>query len=115
VSAPGSPTISATINVQIDNPPREANATIWVDDQAVFQRKLQSAPKKRLGIFGREHNPESERVKIAAGQHKLRVRIQTRDPFSDQSHVLAGDFSVGSERILRVSFNKHSEMHAILK
>jgi len=115
VTAPGSPTISATINVQIDNPPRKLNATIWVDGQAVFQRKLQSAPKKRLGIFGRDHNPESERVKIAAGQHKLRVRIQTSDPFSDQSHVLAGDFPVGSERILHVSFNKLSEMRAILK
>jgi len=111
----GSPTTSATVDLQIDNPPREANATIWVDDQAVFQRKLPSAVKKKLGIFGREHNPESERVKIAAGQHKLHVRIQTRDPFSDQSQVLAGDFSVGSERILRVSFNKHSEMHASLK
>jgi eukaryotic-like serine/threonine-protein kinase len=115
VSGPGSPTTSATIDLQIDNPPREASATIWVDDQAVFQRKLQSAPKKKLGIFGRDHNPEPERVKISAGQHKLRVRIQTRDPFSDQSQVLAGDFSVGSERILRVSFNKHSEMHASLK
>jgi hypothetical protein len=99
----------------MDNPPQEANVTIWVDDQTVFQRKLQAAPKKKLGIFGRDRNLESEQVKIAAGQHKLRVRVQARDPFSDQSHSVAANFSVGAERILRVSFNKQNEMHASLK
>jgi len=45
----------------------------------------------------------------------LRVRVQARDPFYDQSHALAGNFSVGVERILRVSFNRQNEMHASLK
>ena len=114
-SGPASSARSATVNIQMDNPPQEANVTIWVDDQTVFQRKLQAAPKKKLGIFGRDRNLESEQVKIAAGQHKLRVRVQARDPFSDQSHSVAADFSVGAERILRVSFNKQNEMHASLK
>lgn len=114
-SGQASPARSATVNIQMDNPPQEANVTIWVDDQTVFQRKLQAAPKKKLGIFGRDRNLESEQVNIAAGQHKLRVRVQARDPFSDQSHSVAGNFSVGAERILRVSFNKQNEMHASLK
>jgi hypothetical protein len=41
--------------------------------------------------------------------------VQARDPFFDQSHALAGNFAAGAERILRVSFNKHNEMHASLK
>jgi len=39
--------------------------TVWVDDQAVFHRKLPSAPKKKLGIFGGSAK-ESEKVKVAA-------------------------------------------------
>ena len=115
VSVSGSANNSVTVDLQIDNPPRDADVTIWVDDRAIFQRAVKSAPRKKLGIFGRDHPPESERVKISAGQHKLRVRTQARNPFSDQSQVLASDFAVGSARILRVSFNKHSEMRATLK
>jgi len=114
VSKSTSSTRSATVDIQIDNQLPQANVTIWVDDQAVFHRKLQGAQKKKLGIFGGSPK-ESEKVKIAAGQHQLRVRVQSRDPFYDQSHALAGNFSVGAERILRVSFNKQNEMHASLK
>jgi serine/threonine-protein kinase len=114
VSKSTSSTRSATVDIQIDNQLPQANVTIWVDDQAVFHRKLQGAQKKKLGIFGGSPK-ESEKVKIAAGQHQLRVRVQARDPFYDQSHALAGNFSVGAERILRVSFNRQNEMHASLK
>ena len=54
-------------------------------------------------------------MQIASGEHQLRVRVQSRNPFYDQSHALAGDFPMGSERVLRVSFDKHNEMHASLK
>ena len=54
-------------------------------------------------------------MQIVSGQHQLRVRVQSRNPFYDQSHALAGDFPVGTERILRVSFDKHNEMRASLK
>jgi hypothetical protein len=108
-------TRSATVDIQIENQLPQAKVTIWVDDQAVFHRRLQGASKKKLGIFGGAHNQESEKVKIAAGQHQLRVRVQCRDPFYDQSHALAGNFPMGAEHILRVSFDKHNEMHASLK
>lgn len=112
---PGAPTHLATVHLQIENPIPQANVTIWVDNQAVFQRKLRSTTRKKMGLFGRDHNLEKELVKIGAGQHKLRVRAQSHDPFFDQSHTLAGNFPVGSERTLRVSFNKQNEMHASLK
>ncbi|MFI5104404.1 MAG: hypothetical protein ACHP79_05720, partial [Terriglobales bacterium] len=115
VSGPGSPTRAAMVLIQVEDKIPQGDVTIWVDDQAVFQRKLQGAPKKKLGIFGRAHNQESAKVQIAPGQHQLRVRVQARNPFYDQSHALTGNFSVGAERVLSVSFNKHFEMHASLK
>jgi hypothetical protein len=99
----------------MENQLPQGNVTIWVDNQAVFHRKLQGVPKKKLGIFGGGHNQESERVQIAPGQHQLRVRVQARNPFYDQSHALTGNFAVGAERVLRVSVNKNNEMHATLK
>ena len=103
------------VNIQVENQIPQGNVTIWVDDRAVYRRTLPDAPKKKLGIFGSGHKQESETVQIASGQHQLRVRVQSRNPFYDQSHELTGDFPVGSERVLRVSFDKHHEIHASLK
>ena len=114
-SAPLSPTRAAMVNIQIENQIPEGNVTIWVDDRTVYRRTLPDAPKKKLRIFGSGNKQESETVQIASGQHQLRVRVQSRNPFYDQSHALAGDFPVGSERVLRVSFDKHNEMHASLR
>jgi serine/threonine protein kinase len=114
-SAPISPTRAAMVNIQVENQIPQGNVTIWIDDRAVYRRTLPDAPKKKLGIFGSGHKQESEKVQIASGEHQLRVRVQSRNPFYDQSHALAGDFPVGSNRVLRVSFDKHNEMHASLK
>jgi serine/threonine protein kinase len=113
-SAPISPTRAAMVNIQIENQIPQCNVTIWVDDRAVYRWTLPDAPRKKLRIFG-GHKQESETVRIASGQHQVRVRVQSRSPFYDQSHALAGDFPVGSARVLRVSFDKHNEMHASLK
>ena len=114
-SAPVSPNRSAMVNIQIENQIPQGNVTIWVDDRPVYHRTLPDPPKKKLVIFGSGHKQESEKVQIAAGQHQLRVRVQSRTPLYDESHALAGDFPVGTERVLRVSFDKHNEMHASLK
>jgi serine/threonine protein kinase len=116
LSKPEPPTRAAMVYIQVEDKIPQGDVTIWVDDQAVFQQKLPGAQKKKkLGIFGRARNQESARVQIAPGQHQLRVRVQASSPFYDQSHALTGDFSVDVERVLRVSFDKHNEMHASLK
>jgi serine/threonine protein kinase len=114
-SSAAAPTRAAIVHIQLENQLPQGNVTIWVDDQTVFHRKLQGAPKKKLGIFGGVHNQASAKVQIAPGQHQLRVRVQARNPFYDQSHALTGNFSLGSEHVLRVSVDKHNEMHASLK
>jgi hypothetical protein len=99
----------------VENRFQQANVTVWVDDQAVFHRKLQPALKKKRGLFGGAHTLDSQKVRIAPGEHKMRIRVQARNPFYDQSHTLNGSFPVGTERVLRVSFTKHNEMIASLK
>jgi len=50
-SGAGLPTRFATVDIQVEKQFPQANVTIWVDDQAIFQRKVQGAPKKKMGIF----------------------------------------------------------------
>jgi serine/threonine protein kinase len=112
---PGTPGRAAIVSIQVENRFQPDNVTVWVDGQAVFHRKLQRAEKKKLGLFGGAHGSESQLVQIAPGEHQIRIRVQARNPLYDQSHVLSGNFPMGTERVLRVSFNKHDEMTTSLK
>jgi serine/threonine protein kinase len=114
-TAPRTPGRAATVYIQVESRFQQSDITVWVDDQAVIRRKLQSAVKKKFGLFRKAHSADSFKTQITPGEHQMRIRIQASNPFYDQSHILSGNFPVGTERILRVSFNKHNEMTASLK
>jgi serine/threonine protein kinase len=106
---------AAIVSIQVESRFQQSDITVWVDDQAVLHRRLQSAVKKKFGLFGGTHNPDSLRVQVAPGEHQMRIRVQARNPFYDQSHILSGNFPVGTERVLRVTFSKRNEMTASLR
>jgi serine/threonine protein kinase len=113
--APGASGHASIVSIEVENRSQQGNVTVWVDDQAVFHQKLQVAAKKKFGLFGGSRGEESQKVRIAPGEHQLRIRVQARNPFYDQSHTVSGSFPVGAERVLRVRFTKHNEMTAYLK
>lgn len=115
LTASGTTARAATVSIQVESRFQQSNVTVWVDDQAVLHRKLQPPAKKKFGLFGGTHSPDSLRVKVAPGEHQMRIRVQAQNPFYDQSHILSGNFPVGAERVLRVTFSKRNEMTASLK
>jgi serine/threonine protein kinase len=115
VSAPITPGHAAIVSIQVESRFPQGNITVWVDDQPVLRRKLQPAAKKTLGLFRRAHSADSLKVQITPGEHQMRIRVQASNPFYDQSHILSGNFPVGTERVLHISFSKHDDMKASLK
>lgn len=115
LTTPGIPAHAAIVSIQVESRSQPGKVTVWIDDQPVFRRKLQPAAKKKFGIFGAARKEESQKVRIVPGEHQLRIRVQASNPSYDQSHILSGNFTVDTERVLRVSFSKHNEMIASLK
>jgi serine/threonine protein kinase len=113
--SPRTPNRSATVSIQVESRFQHANVTVWVDDEAVCHRQLQPAVTKKFGLFRRAHNADLLTIHLTPGQHEMRIRVQASNPFYDQSHILSGHFSDGSERVLRVSFSRQNEMTASLK
>jgi serine/threonine protein kinase len=117
-TAPVVPGLAAIVYIKVESrfeQFQQGNVTVWVDDRAVLHRKLQPAEKKTLGLFRRAHSADTLMLQVAPGEHRMRIRIQASNPFYDQSHTLSGNFPVGTERVLRVSFSKQNEMTASLK
>ncbi len=106
---------SAVVSVLVDSPFPQASVALWVDDHALLQRKLQPPQKKKFGLFRRGYSSDPQKLKLTAGAHAIRVRVQSHNPDYDESHTVSGDFPNGSERVLRVAFGRHNQMTVSLR
>jgi serine/threonine-protein kinase len=103
----------ATLDIEVDHKFAEAKLSIWVDDRLSYTRTLEGTDKKHLVLFHHVQGHEIHAMQIPAGTHHLRVQITAGENSSDQS--VTGDFSSGSEKLLRVFFDKRGEMNLNLE
>jgi serine/threonine protein kinase len=109
------PSAARTVPLRISVNPKvkDARLTVWVDNQRVLQKELETASKKKGGLFG--HAEQIETVYIAPGGHQLRVNVQSSQNGYDESHSLRANFPEGSQRVLNVGFSGDNEMKVRLK
>ena len=100
--------IPATLDIEVDHKFAKANLSIWVDGQLSYTHTLEGTDKKRLVVFHHVQGHEIHAMQIPAGSHHLRVQVSSDVNSSDQ--MVTGDFSSGSEKLLRISFDKRGEM-----
>jgi hypothetical protein len=96
---------SATLNIAIDHAFDEAHLTVWVGDRQVLTDTLH-AEKKRLLMFQRTHGNFVEKVSVPAGQHLVRVRLQSAPDAFDASQSVNGDFTKASNYVLNAHCDK---------
>jgi serine/threonine protein kinase len=108
-SAPSPIPAMATLQLQIEYRFAEAEASVWIDDQLIYSRKLFGESKKRALLFKKVEGRERSSVKISAGEHRIRVRVQSASAKYDQSQTIAGNFSVSSQNVLDITCGKHQD------
>jgi hypothetical protein len=106
---------SVPLRISVNTKLRDANLTVWVDEQRVLHKKLEAASKKKFGLFGHAGAEQSENIYVAPGDHHLRVNVQSSSDAYDESHSLRSNFPEGSERVLIVTFSNDNEMKVRLK
>ena len=92
----------------------EATLSIWVDDHLYFTYPLQGTEKKRLVVFHHVQGHEIHAVEVPAGNHLLRVKV-TADSSGEQVDTIQGKFAGGTEKLLRIQFDKNGKMNLDLQ
>lgn len=122
VNKPASPSASSpanevvvpfsTVELQVRHQFKEATLSVWVDDTLSLNRPLHGGNQKHLVVFNGVRGMESETLKVPAGQHSLRLRVQTADQTVNLSKMLSVNLIGGDDKTLQVTFDKHnSAMH----
>lgn len=113
-SSSAGPTLVAPsmVELSVRHQFKDATLTVWVDDQLLLTRPLHAGTQKKLVVFNEVHGMDSETLKVPAGKHMLRFRVQTGDQTIDLSKTVAGDFIGGEDKTLLVTFDKrNTAMH----
>lgn len=94
----------ARVEVEIQHRFKAAKASIWVDDQIILDHDLRGTNQRYL--LRVVEMTQMASFQLAAGKHRLRVRVVSPASTYDQTESLDADLSSGSEHILQVNCDK---------
>jgi serine/threonine-protein kinase len=98
----------STLNIQVENRFSAADLSLWVDDKLAYDHSLRAQTKKHWNPF-RADVRETETVRLAAGQHRLMIRVRSAPEKYEQSASILGSFAKDHPAILQISFDRQGK------
>jgi serine/threonine protein kinase len=98
--APAQP---ARLQIEIEHHFVVARASVWLDNNLVYQRELQGTTKKHALVLQSTLGFDAGAVKLPAGRHTVRVRVQSGIDSYDLSKTVSGTLVSGRQSTLRVT------------
>ena len=105
-------TPTAKVQVEIQHHFNAAKASIWLDDELVFDQNLRGADQRHPLLRTVEMNQIAS-FQFASGKHQLQVRVVSPANTYDQIETLDADLSPGSEHVLRVNCDRRKMLVAL--
>jgi serine/threonine protein kinase len=106
--APNNAVADSTLDIHIEHRFSAAYLSLWIDDKLAYDHPLRGQIKKHWNPF-RMDVRETETVRLAAGKHRLRVRVRsTRDKY-EQSAAIFGSFTKDHPTILQINFERQGK------
>jgi len=104
---------TAKVQVQILHHFSTGKASIWLDDELVFEQELQGGTQRRL-LFRTVEMNQTTSFPFSAGKHSLQVRVVSPANTYDQIETFDATLAPGSEHVLLINCDKR-EMQVTLQ
>jgi serine/threonine protein kinase len=109
---PLAPVETAEVEVEILHHFKSGKASIWLDDELVFDRNLRGIDEHHA-LFRSIEMHQVATFRFPAGKHLLQVRVMSLGNVYDQIETLDADFSANSQRVLVVNCDKRKMQVAL--
>ena len=95
---------NASLHLKVQHDFRNAQVSLWVDDDLAYASKVTGSTRKRFGLIPTDSSQGnlSQIIPVRSGRHTIRLRIEP-DEGTMQEDSISGDFSNHTERDLAVS------------
>jgi serine/threonine-protein kinase len=108
VTKTATPVGSAKLHIHIEFPFTTAELSLWMDNAVIYNQALASEPKKHA-LFHHLEGLDLETMDLAAGEHKLHVRVQSAGDAYDQSRTVTKKFAANGENWLKIVCSKRND------
>jgi serine/threonine protein kinase len=105
--------LSAKVDVEIEHHFAAGKASIWLDDQLIYERNLHGA-SQRHPLFRAVEMHQVTSFQISAGKHQLQIRVVSPNSY-DQIETVDAELQPGSEHVLTVNCDNKKQMLVALK
>ena len=106
---------TSTLHLRVEHHFPAAEVWVWVDDKLAYSHTLGGKIKKHLVIFKGVEGFESDSLRVGAGDHKFRVRVQSDDKSFDETATITGTLPQDGERALYISCVKHKPLAVVIE
>jgi serine/threonine protein kinase len=97
----------ASLEIEIRHHFVIARASVWLDDNLVFEREIEGVTKKHALIFQRTMGLEVGTIKLPAGPHTVKIRVQSGSDSYDMTKTVTGTVVSGRQSTLLVTCDRH--------
>ena len=101
---------NTTLQIEIHHHFTKAKALVWLDDHLIYTHLLYGDTKTRALVFRRVEGSQFETIRVPAGKHRLRVRIQSPADHYDQSQTIADASMRSGQSTLQIICGKQREV-----
>ena len=96
----------STLDIKIEHRFSAADLSLWVDDKLTYEHPLRGQTTKKHWNPFRLDVRETETVRLAAGQHRLLVRVRSAPEKYEQSASILGNFAKDHPTTLQINFER---------
>jgi len=105
---PSKAVADSTLNIRIEHRFSAAKLSLWIDDKLAYDRPLRGQIKKHWNPF-RMDVRETETVRLAAGKHRILVRVRSTPDKYEQSAAILGSVTKDHPAILQINFERQGK------
>jgi serine/threonine-protein kinase len=110
------PNADSALLIDVEHHFSDGSISVWSADELLYSHPLKTESKKRLILFRTAQGHASSTVPLIAGQHRLRVHVQSSSDDYDEFKTISGNFTHGQKRTRQITFHgKQSDMHLELR
>jgi serine/threonine protein kinase len=100
----------ARMEIEIEHHFVIARASVWLDNNLVYQKELQGSTQKHALVLQRTLGFDASTVKLPAGPHEVKVRVQSGIDAYDLSKTISGTLVSGRQSVLRVTCDRQPNL-----
>jgi serine/threonine protein kinase len=110
------PPETADLEIEIRHHFMVARASVWLDDNLIYEKELQGITRKHALVFQRTVGFEATALTVPAGSHTVKIRVQSGIDSYDLTQTISETLVAGRQNTLHVTCDRqHNLLQAVFQ